>query len=73
MTKIIAKPYTSPSLVLLAMDWPDGETRQDFLGFAVRRTPGCLNNETEEFANSRWVPHSLGFNGPPPEGEADPP
>ena len=73
MTKIIAKPYTSPSLVLLAMDWPDGETRQDFLGFAISRTPGFLNNETGEFANSSWLPNRLGFNGPPPEGEPDPP
>ena len=73
MTKIIAKPYTSPSLVLLAMDWPDGETRQDFLGFAIRRTPGFLNNKTGEFENSSWLPNRLGFNGPPPEGEPDPP
>jgi hypothetical protein len=40
MTKIVAKAYTSPSLVLLAMDWPDGEVSHDFLGFAIRRTPG---------------------------------
>jgi len=73
LTKIIVKVYVSPSLVLLAMDWPDGEIRQDFLGFAIRRTPGFLNNKTGEFANSSWLPNRLGFNGPPPEGEPDPP
>lgn len=73
MTKIIAKSYTSPSLVLLAMDWPDGETRQDFLGFAIRRTPGFLNNKSKKFSDTSWLPNRLGFNGPPPEGQPDPP
>ena len=27
------KAYRSPTLVLLAFDWPDGENRNDFLGF----------------------------------------
>lgn len=73
MAKINVKPYISPSLVLLAMDWPDGETRQDFLGFAIRRTPGFLNNKTGKFENSSWLPNRLGFNGPPQGGEPDPP
>lgn len=73
MTKIIAKAYTSPSLVLLAMDWPDGEIRHDFLGFAICRTPGFLNNKTKKFADTSWLPNRLGFNGPPPEGQPDPP
>ena len=73
LTKIIAKSYISPSLVLLAMDWPDGETRQDFLGFAIRRKPGFFNNKTEVFADSSWLPNRLGFDGPPPSGEPDPP
>ena len=55
------------------MDWPDGETRHDFLGFAICRTPGFLNNKTKKFADSSWLPNRLGFNGPPPEGQPDPP
>ncbi len=35
-----ARAYTSPTLVLLAMDWPDGAQFSDFLGFAILRSPG---------------------------------
>jgi PLD-like domain len=55
------------------MDWPDGEARQDFLGFAIRRIPGFLNNKTDILADSSWLPNRLGFDGPPPSGEPDPP
>lgn len=55
------------------MDWPDGEIRHDFLGFAICRTPGFLNNKTKKFADTSWLPNRLGFNGPPPEGQPDPP
>ena len=71
MTKVVAKPYTSPSLVLLAMDWPDGEARQDFLGFAIRRTPGFQDNKTGTLADYSWLPNRIGFNGPPAEGQPD--
>jgi PLD-like domain len=73
MTKIIAKAYTSPSLVLLAMDWPDGELRHDFLGFAIQRTPGFQNNKTGLFSDHSRLPNRIGFNGPPPNGQPDPP
>jgi phosphatidylserine/phosphatidylglycerophosphate/cardiolipin synthase-like enzyme len=55
------------------MDWPDGEIHHDFLGFAICRTPGFLNNKTKKFADTSWLPNRLGFNGPPPEGQPDPP
>ena len=71
MTKVVAKPYISPSLVLLAMDWPDGEARQDFLGFAIRRTPGFQDNKTGTLADYSWLPNRIGFNGPPAEGQPD--
>src|SRR5262249_11753275 len=67
----VVKAYRSPSLVLLAFDWPDGETRQDFLGFAVRRTPGFLDLATGKRAASDWLPNRLSFNGPPPAGPPD--
>ncbi len=73
MTKIIAKAYTSPSLVLLAMDWPDGEVSHDFLGFAIRRTPGFQDNKTGLFSDHSWLPNRIGFNGPPSAGQSDPP
>ena len=31
------KSYCSPTLVLLAYDWPEGRQREDFLGFAIER------------------------------------
>ena len=39
MKKVKVRSYCSPTLVLLAFDWPDG-AREDFLGFAVSRVPG---------------------------------
>jgi phosphatidylserine/phosphatidylglycerophosphate/cardiolipin synthase-like enzyme len=43
--KVAVKTYASPTCVLLAFDWPDGAQHQDFLGFAIRRTPGFANNQ----------------------------
>ncbi len=37
---VMVKSYASPTCVLLALDWPDGMQHADFLGFAIRRTPG---------------------------------
>lgn len=71
MTKIIAKAYTSPSLVLLAMDWSDGGVRHDFLGFAIHRTPGFQDNKTGVFSDHSWLPNRLGFNGQPSSGQPD--
>jgi hypothetical protein len=73
VTKIVAKAYTSPSLVLLAMDWPNGDSHNNFLGFAIRRTPGFQDNKTGLFSDHSWLPNRIGFNGPPPTGEPDPP
>jgi hypothetical protein len=39
MKRTAVRAYCSPMLVLLALDWADGD-RHDFLGFAVERTPG---------------------------------
>jgi phosphatidylserine/phosphatidylglycerophosphate/cardiolipin synthase-like enzyme len=45
MTGVTIKSYASPTCVLLAFDWPDGAQHADFLGFAIRRTPGFGNNQ----------------------------
>ncbi len=44
-----ARAYTSPTLVLLAMDWPDGSQFSDFLGFAIRRSPGFHPGEKDGY------------------------
>src|SRR5262244_3778156 len=71
MATVNARAYLSPTLVLLAMDWPDGAARQDFLGFAIRRTPGFLDLSTGVVAPSSMLPNRISFNGPPPAGQPD--
>jgi hypothetical protein len=71
MATVNARAYLSPTLVLLAMDWPDGETRHDFLGFAIRRTPGFLDFNTGVVAASSLLPNRVSFNGPPAAGQPD--
>jgi phosphatidylserine/phosphatidylglycerophosphate/cardiolipin synthase-like enzyme len=58
---VIVRPFTSPTLVLLAFDWPEGNDKRDFLGFAIERTPGF------DGAPSSWLPNRIGFNGPKPD------
>ena len=71
MTATTAKAYRSPSLVLLAFDWPDGESRNDFLGFAIRRAPGFLDLATGNRPASDWLPNRISFGGPPAAGQPD--
>lgn len=58
---VIARSFQSPTLVLLAFDWPAGDGRPDFLGFAILRTPGFSG------APESWLPNRIGFNGPKPD------
>jgi hypothetical protein len=62
MSKVKIRPYCSPTLVLLAFDWPDGD-RRDFLGFAILRSPGFRKPDGTEEAES-WLPNRVGFDGP---------
>jgi phosphatidylserine/phosphatidylglycerophosphate/cardiolipin synthase-like enzyme len=55
---VVVRSFTSPTLVLLAFDWPAGDGRADFLGFAIERTPGF------GAAAKSWLPNRIGFNGP---------
>ena len=71
MTATTVKAYRSPSLVLLAFDWPDGESRNDFLGFAIRRAPGFLDLATGNRPASDWLPNRISFGGPPAAGQPD--
>jgi phosphatidylserine/phosphatidylglycerophosphate/cardiolipin synthase-like enzyme len=71
MAVTTARAYLSPTLVLLAFDWADGEQRNDFLGFAIKRTPGFLDFTTGALAASSFLPNRLNFNGPPAEGQPD--
>jgi phosphatidylserine/phosphatidylglycerophosphate/cardiolipin synthase-like enzyme len=59
MSKVQIKAYPAPMMVLLAFDWPDGHGQQDFLGFAIKRTPDANGNEA-----GFYLPNRVGFNGP---------
>jgi hypothetical protein len=48
-SKVAVRAYTSPTLVLLAMDWPEGNNHPDFLGFAILRAPGFAKGERDGY------------------------
>ena len=69
------RAYLSPTLVLLALDWDEAAKHPDFLGFAIRRTPGFFLTEGKKGNPARetasWLPNRLTFQGPVPSGHAD--
>ncbi len=64
-TKVRA--YTSPTLVLLAMDWPDGKSFADFLGYAILRSPGFQPGEKDGYLLNK-----VGFAPPGPKSQSLP-
>jgi hypothetical protein len=71
LSEVLVKAYLSPSLVLLALDWADGANHPDFLGFAIKRSPGFSDLKTGVKPASSWLPNRLSFNGPPAKGQPD--
>jgi phosphatidylserine/phosphatidylglycerophosphate/cardiolipin synthase-like enzyme len=61
---VAARAYTSPTLVLLAMDWPAGKRFSDFLGFAILRSPGFNPREKDGYLFNK-----IGFNPPGPNSQ----
>jgi len=57
--RVLARAYTSPTLVLLAMDWAAGKNFKDFLGFAIRRSPGFAKGE-----HDAYLVNKIGFQPP---------
>lgn len=49
MTAVTVKTYASPTCILLAFDWADGAQHSNFLGFAIRRTPGYGKDKQPQF------------------------
>jgi phosphatidylserine/phosphatidylglycerophosphate/cardiolipin synthase-like enzyme len=60
--KVTVRSYTSPTLVLLAMDWADGAKYEDFLGFAILRSPGFAPREKDGYLLNK-----IGFAPPGPQ------
>jgi hypothetical protein len=70
---VFVRSYLSPTLVLLAFDWPEGKNREDFLGFAIKRTPGFLAPNGHDREASSWLPNRLTFRGAVPDTQNDAP
>jgi phosphatidylserine/phosphatidylglycerophosphate/cardiolipin synthase-like enzyme len=62
--RVTVRSYTSPTLVLLAMDWADGAERDDFLGFAILRSPGFTAGEKDGYLLNK-----IGFAPPSPHSQ----
>lgn len=58
MAKVECKAYASSHIVLLAFNWEEGKTNAEFIGFAVKRTPG-FSGQSES-----WLRNLLSFEGP---------
>jgi hypothetical protein len=54
---VAARAYLSPTLVLLAYDYAEGEEDKSFLGFAIKREPGF------DGAAFSYLPNRLDFHG----------
>ncbi|KWO51103.1 phospholipase D-like domain-containing protein [Burkholderia territorii] len=70
---VSVRSYLSPTLVLLAFDWPDAASRTDFLGFAIRRTPGFWSADGKTRAPNSWLPNRLTFDGSAADTQGDAP
>ena len=73
MSKVLVKAYVSPTLVLLAFDWPDGPlpNHDDFLGFAIQRSPGHRADKKPDFLlNKLGFKNSPNNRGPYPSDKA---
>jgi phosphatidylserine/phosphatidylglycerophosphate/cardiolipin synthase-like enzyme len=70
---VSVRSYVSPTLVLLAFDWPDGKDREDFLGFAIKRTPGFFDAAGRERDAGSWLPNRITFKGAVPDTQQDAP
>ncbi|WP_082712143.1 phospholipase D-like domain-containing protein [Burkholderia singularis] len=70
---VSVRSYLSPTLVLLAFDWPGAQRHDDFLGFAIRRTPGFWSAHGKSRAMTSWLPNRLTFDAPAPDTHGDAP
>jgi phosphatidylserine/phosphatidylglycerophosphate/cardiolipin synthase-like enzyme len=62
---VSGRAYLSPTLVLLAFDYPEGENEKTFLGFAIKREPGFHG------APFSFLPNRIGFHGASADGKTD--
>jgi phosphatidylserine/phosphatidylglycerophosphate/cardiolipin synthase-like enzyme len=63
MAKVKAKAYASSHVILLAFNWDEGKNKNDFSGFAIKRSPGFFKKGIGREKTS-WLANRLNFNGP---------
>jgi phosphatidylserine/phosphatidylglycerophosphate/cardiolipin synthase-like enzyme len=68
MAKVKSKAYASSHVILLAFNWEEGKNNENFIGFAIQRTPGFLKKGGGREAKSP-LSNRLNFNGPAKQGE----
>lgn len=71
MERVRVRAYPAPAMILLAMDWSEGSQKQDFLGFAIKRTPGFRDPSTRKYAPYSWLLNRINFKGPARPDEPD--
>src|SRR5256885_11450647 len=60
------RAFASPTLIQLCFDWPEGTGHADFVGFAIKRTPGVKS------ASTSYLTNLVGFDGPSGAGKPEP-
>lgn len=64
MARVKAKAYPSPSIVLLTFNWePSDELKDEFLGFAICRSPGFRHPSSDQPSASDRLLNWLTFVG----------
>ena len=58
MSKIQSKAFPSAHVVLLAFNWEEGKSKNNFAGFAIKRKPGFYGKPES------WLENRLNFKGP---------
>jgi phosphatidylserine/phosphatidylglycerophosphate/cardiolipin synthase-like enzyme len=69
---VIMRAYTSPTLVFLAFDWPDGDSHEDFLGFSILRDPGYTKSGVAQYLFNKIDFAPLPRGAAPPSSERAP-
>lgn len=64
---VVVRAYPSPTVTLLAFDWPAGSKHADFLGFAIRRSPGYHPGDKDAYLLNK-----LSFAAPEPGSQPIP-
>jgi phosphatidylserine/phosphatidylglycerophosphate/cardiolipin synthase-like enzyme len=69
---VALRAYTSPTLVFLAFDWPDGGAHPDFIGFSIKRDPGFTKSGVAQYLCNKIDFHPLPLDADSPTSDKAP-